>query len=125
MVILKMTHIAPYLLLAAAVPASIGMPHNASVLEVRNNTATDPSVFSTQECNCYHNGDPGRWDDSYNPAGRIGNLCSQGGGCWQALAGRMCVLGNTNQCDCASQAAQAWQSWSSDCKLTPCALLND
>ncbi|KAK4106666.1 hypothetical protein N658DRAFT_394640, partial [Parathielavia hyrcaniae] len=62
-------------------------------------------------CSCHHNNDAGRWDDPMDPAGRVADLCSRGGGCHQAAIGRMCVSGDMGQCGCATQAAQDWQSW--------------
>lgn len=63
------------------------------------------------QCNCNHNGDAGRWNDSDAPNDRIAALCAQGGGCYQAQNGLMCVSGDFSQCGCAVSAASQWQSW--------------
>lgn len=76
--------------------------------------AANPAADATAACDCQHNGDAGRWNDAADPAGRLASLCSNGGGCWQATAGRMCVNGDLNQCPCAIQSAQEWQSWHGD-----------
>ena len=90
--------IASYLLLAAAVPSALALPN----------------TMSARDCSCEHNNDAGRWRDSSDPAGRLADLCSNGGGCYQAEAGRMCVSGDLNKCGCAVQAASEWQSWHDD-----------
>jgi hypothetical protein len=63
------------------------------------------------DCNCRHNGDAERWDDSDSPAGRLGAICSMHT-CYQAQSGTMCVTGDASQCNCAIAAAGNWQSWS-------------
>jgi hypothetical protein len=73
-----------------------------------------PSIYA--DCNCVHNGDAGRWRDSDTPAARLAEIChdNPGGYCYQAEAGKMCVAGDYNQCDCAVQMAANWQSWHGD-----------
>ena len=68
------------------------------------------------QCDCIHNGDAGRWNDSDAPNDRIAALCAEGGdgGCYQAQAGLMCVRGDVSQCGCAVSAASQWQSWHGD-----------
>ena len=70
------------------------------------------SVYA--QCDCTHNGDAGRWNDSDAPNDRIAAICAQGGGCYQAQAGLMCVNGDLSQCSCAVSAASQWQSWHGD-----------
>lgn len=70
--------------------------------------------IASAQCNCVHNGDAGRWEDSLDPASRLGDLCKKGGGCHQATKGRMCVSGDLGKCTCAVDSAKAWQSWNQD-----------
>ncbi len=106
MTVIKKLAITHFLLaaLAAALPASSVStnPLEAAVLEAR----------SAQACpETYNNNDNGRWDDPMDPAGRLFDLCTNGGGCHQAAIGRMCVHGDQGQCVCAVEAAKGLQYW--------------
>lgn len=37
-------------------------------------------AYSKLACDCYHNGDAGRWRDTASPDGRVADLCKNGGG---------------------------------------------
>ena len=72
--------------------------------------------FASAQCDCRHNGDAGRWRDALSPADRVRDICTRDNlGCHDAERGRMCVTSpNRNQCSCAIEAANSWQSWNSD-----------
>jgi hypothetical protein len=97
--------LASVLLLAAAISPAVAMPAEAT------NATDNQGTLSARACGCRHNNDKGRWDDTYDPAGRVDDLCTKGGGCWQGKAGRMCVIGDTSQCRCAFDTAKEEQNW--------------
>ena len=87
---------------------------NASSKASTVNDTVNASAFAG-ECDCFHNGDAGRWRDSESPAGRIALLCAAGGGCHTSLQGAsMRVMGNVGMCSCLSNVAANWQSWHGD-----------
>ncbi|KAK4232973.1 hypothetical protein C8A03DRAFT_39354 [Achaetomium macrosporum] len=92
------------LALATTLLAALAVALPASPDDGNTTSAAGPSARAAQACSCFHNNDAGRWDDRLDPAGRIADLCSVGGGCYQAAIGRI-------QCACATQAGKDWQSW--------------
>lgn len=72
---------------------------------------TEVEELSIRSCDCVHNNDAARWDDALKPSERLADLCSNGGGCYKAAKGTMCVTGDLSKCSCASDSAAQWQSF--------------
>ncbi len=83
--------------------------------------------FTSYACACSRTVTKARWhdDDDDNgtgtnktvaPSQRLADLCSVGGGCYQARVGRMCVSGqDLGQAGCAVLAVQAAEeAWGED-----------